>query len=78
MTVIVGNGQPSYRETLNITDPSGSGNFKDPFVGAAGARWDNPTVAFTLKKDDDEIEFQVNTNDCLTCGVVVASIRVMV
>src|SRR5437867_4978788 len=80
MTQMVGNGQPGFKENLNITDAFGPSEFQDPFQGkAVGLRWDNPTFPFNLNANESSYNVQVTTGGqtCINTAGISTSMRVV-
>lgn len=76
MTQIVGNGQPGDRQTVKV---NGVGVSSNPFVGAQGVRWDNPTFNFNLSTNASTLTTEVTGDSnqvCLTWGAIVTSTNV--
>lgn len=75
VTSIVGNGRPSFQSTLALNNKQ----FFQPFVGAQGVRWDNPTFSFPLPQNAASFNVAASSDDnqlCLTWGAIVASMNV--
>jgi hypothetical protein len=74
LTHIVGDGQLNFTETLFFNDGFLADN---PFVGAQGFSWDNPTFNVSVPDDTDHVTTQVLPNssnlDCLSWGALVFS-----
>jgi hypothetical protein len=76
MTNIVANGQPGFSSSLFVNGTTLSNN---SFVGAQGARWDNPTYAFSLAEEASSFSTLVtvgNNQTCLTSVAIIASMNV--
>jgi hypothetical protein len=77
MTQIVANGQSSFAETLKL---NGSVVSTNPFNGAQGTRWDNPTFNIGLNWNASSFETDATTSSnqaCVTWSAIVASTNVM-
>ena len=76
ITGIVANGQPGFSSPLSV---NGNTLDTDPFVGAQGVRWDNPTYNINLAANASSFSAlaTVGTNQtCLTFAAIVASVAV--
>jgi len=56
LTYIVGNGQQSFTEMLNVNGTT----YTNPFVGALGSAWDNPTYNLTLPSGASSVSTQLS------------------
>jgi hypothetical protein len=75
LTAIVANGQRGFSSSLSANGEYLGG---DPFVGAQGARWDNPSYSFNLAPNASSFSTTATggNNTCLTWAAVVASVNV--
>jgi hypothetical protein len=76
ITNIVANGQPGFSTSLSVNGTTPNIN---PFVGAQGARWDNPTYSFNLAKDASffpALATVGGNQTCVTWAAMVASMNV--
>jgi Legume lectin domain/Bacterial Ig-like domain (group 3)/YDG domain len=76
ITNIVANGESSFSSSLSVNGTSVSGN---PFVGAQGTRWDNPTYNFNLPANASSFPTLATTSNsqtCLTWAAIVTSVGV--
>jgi len=75
MTGIAGNGEKGFSSPLSV---NGQTIDTDPFVGALGARWDNP--GYTLNLPTNAASFSAmataNGETCVTWAAIVASTNV--
>jgi len=71
MTQIVSNGQPGFLATLRV---NGATLDTDPYIGAQGARWDNPTYSFNLAENAASYSTTVTPNTNQTCVVIGAQV----
>ena len=75
MTGIGGNGQKGFTSPLTV---NGQTIDTDPFVGAQGARWDNPSYNLNLPTNASSFSATASTNSqaCVTWAAIVASTNV--
>ncbi len=76
MTGIVANGQPDFSSPLSV---NGNTLDTDPFVGAQGVRWDNPSYNFNLAANASSFSTLAtagNNQTCVTWAAIVASVAV--
>jgi len=76
ITNIVAYGQPGFSTSLSV---NGTAPNINPFVGAQGVRWDNPTYNFNLAKDASLFPASVTVGGnqtCVTWVAIVASMNV--
>ena len=75
MSAIVANGQPGFTTPLTV---NGSTLDTDPFIGAGGARWDNPSFNLNLAANSSSFSAMATANGqaCVTWAALVASTNV--
>ncbi len=77
ITPVIGNGQPGYVSSLNVTTSDGPGNFNKPFTGTAGPRWDSTTFNIQQKLNASNYSFHVTfaASVCLTLRHLLRALR---
>ena len=76
ITGIVANGQPGFSSPLSV---NGQTLDTDPFEGAQGGRWDNPSYKINLAANASSFSTLAtvgNSQTCLTWAAIVASVNV--
>ncbi len=79
ITPIAGNGQPGFKETLNITVGTRNSIINDPIKGSAGGRWDSTTYNLDLAANDSSYSARLiagNNQVCVTLAAFWTSTNV--